>query len=359
MTQDQIPCQARPARRRWALLASGLVLVALQAWPDTTAAELPAVWPDPAALTGVDGREVRFASHSPFTLADVGTDADRPTTAQGWLFLPQPATHGTRPVPGVVLLHGSAGVLEARELTYGRQFATMGMAALVIDAFAARRDRARRFIDRLMRITESMVLADAFAGLAFLDRHPRVDASRVALIGFSYGGIATLLAAHAQVAEALASAGRRFAAHIAFYGPCIAQFDDGRGTGAPVLMLYGTGDAIVDPDRCAEIERSLEAGGSPVTRVAFDGAYHQWDGRFPGPRSIGRNLAPCRFRVGTDGRVHDGRTGLPMAGPFTRKLILWLCSDSDGYLIGRDDAIRAQSNRVVADFLNPVFRQLR
>jgi hypothetical protein len=40
-----------------------------------------------------------------------------------------------------------------------------------------------------------------------------------------------------------------------------------------------------------------------------------------------------------------------MSSVFYRKVILGLCADSDGYLIGRNDAIRARSNRDMGAFL--------
>jgi hypothetical protein len=116
-------------------------------------------------------------------------------------------------------------------------------------------------------------------------------------------------------------------------------------------MLAGTEDAIVDRIRCEQIAEDLREGGSSVETVWYDGAWHQWDGAFAGPRSIGRNLAGCSLRVGEDGGVVDMRTGLPMAGPMTRRLILGLCVDSEGYLIGRDDAVRARSNAAMGAFL--------
>jgi len=61
----------------------------------------------------------------------------------------------------VIMLHGSGGLLWPRERTYGAQFAAMGITALAVDSFAARRDRATSFVDRLLNITESMLLADA------------------------------------------------------------------------------------------------------------------------------------------------------------------------------------------------------
>ena len=119
--------------------------------------------------------------------------------------------------------------------------------------FGARADMARGFTERLIQITETMLIADVYAALRYLDGLPEVDGDRVALIGFSYGGMAATYAAHAQVAERFAPNGARFAGHVAFYAPCVAQFDDGRSTGAPVLFLIGDGDAIVDQARCAEV----------------------------------------------------------------------------------------------------------
>jgi dienelactone hydrolase len=337
------------------LLISVLTALALAAPAGATTVDLTR-WPDTDALTAARGETVSFPSHSPFTLWEAGKSEmlDPPTEARGVLFLPEDA-HADRPVPAVILLHGAAGVLGARELTYGAQFAQMGVAALVVDAFGARRDRASGFIDRLLEITETMVLADAYAGLRYLDTLPQVDGDRVALMGFSYGGMSTMLGAFEQTARTLNPGGKRFAAHIAFYGPCLARFDDVTATGAPVLMLAGSEDEIVDPERCNEIADDLREGGAEVEFKVYEGAYHQWDGRFAGPRTIGRNLAPCEFNVNEKGVVRDTFTLLPMSGPFLRKVILGTCVASEGYLIGRDDAVRARSNADVGAFLMRAF----
>ncbi len=308
------------------------------------------------AAQGVREIPVSFASHSPFSLADVGRgpERDAPTRAFGVLFEPlMPAARGPR--PAVILLHGAAGVLTPREIAYGRRFAEGGATALVVDAFASRRDLGVGFVERLLNITEAMLIADAYAGLRFLAGRSGVDPRRVALIGFSYGGMATTYAAYAQVAERYAAQGPRFAAHVAYYAPCIADFEDNRTTGAPLLMLSGSEDAIVDPERCNAVADEIRAGGSTVERIEYAGGYHQWDGRFEGPFKIGRNLAPCRFRVGRDGTVRDRRTFLPIINPFFRKVALALCADDEGYLIGRSAQIRAKSDRDVAHFLRRVF----
>lgn len=349
--------RAKSRGRAWRLVAVGLLAGLVgNAGAAVALDALTKTWPAADAIDGIAGIEVTFPSRSPFMPSDIGFEsgADASTAAMATLFAPLGAT-AAQPVPAVIMLHGSGGVLSRRELTYGRQLAAMGIAALVVDAFAARRDRAVSFTDRLIRITETMLMADAYAGLRYLAGADWIDAQRVALIGFSYGGMATVFGAYEQVARQLAPDGLRFAAHVAFYAPCIGRFADNRTTGAPVLMLSGSEDEIVDQERCAEIADDLRAGGSTVQAVVYQGAYHQWDGNWPGPRRIGRNLAPCRLEAERDGTIRDQRTLLPMIGPLTRQVILGLCAGGEGYLMGRDDAVRERSNRDLGGFLARVF----
>lgn len=337
------------------LFLSFSVPAAVAAPKGAMALDLVAPWPEAEEIARIAGEPVTFPSHSPFTLAHVGAGEknDPPTTAQGHLFMPEGASPDA-PVPAVIMLHGAGGVLTAREMTYGRQFAERGVAALVVDVFAARRDFAMGFLNRLIHVTEAMFLADAYAGLRFLEERGDIDMDRVALIGFSYGGMVSTYAAYRQVADLYARTEARFAAHVAFYAPCIADFRDSRATGAPLLMLYGTDDALVDPGRCAGVARALERGGSEVRTVVYPGAMHQWDGAWKGPRRMTHNLAACRFIVETDGTVRGAMLPVPMINPMFRQMILGLCVDEDGYLMGRDDEVRARSNRDMGAFLQDV-----
>ncbi len=307
-------------------------------------------WPDPATVQGVRQETVAFRSSDPFTPADVGHAPARTVTAL--LFLPPHAAHD-HPVPAVVMLHGSAGLIDDRA-KYGPQLAAMGVAVLLIETYDSRTDLGTGFIERVLNITETMFVADAYAGLHFLAGRPEIDAQRVALAGFSYGGMATEYAMYRQIADVLAPHGPRFAGHVAFYAPCIARFTDSRTTGAPLLMLYGADDELIRPARCAQIATDLRSGGSDVQIIAYPGAVHQWDGGMQ-RRLIGRQLAGCRFRVGRDGTVHDENTMLQMSGPFLRKIILGLCTGSRPYPIGRDDAVRARSNHDFGVFLSRIF----
>jgi dienelactone hydrolase len=258
-------------------------------------------------------------------------------------------------VPAVILLHGSGGILPSRELTYAPQLARLGVAALVVDSFGARRDRGTEYLDRILNITETMILADAYTGLGFLAARREIDPRHVVLTGFSYGAMSTMYGLYAQFADKLAPPGLRFAGHVAFYGPCIARFDDSRTTGAPLLMLIGGKDELVDQRRCAEVAADLRRGGSRVATIVYPDAVHQWDGALA-PRLSGSNLSGCSLRVERDGTITDQDTGLEMSGAFRRKLILGLCTlGARPYPIARDDRVRAQATADYGRFLANIF----
>ena len=309
-------------------------------------------WPDPATAHNVREERITFQSSDPFAPSDIGSAPARSVT--GLLFLPADA-RPKRGIPAVVMLHGSAGMISDRA-KYGPQLAAVGIAVLLVETYDSRRDLATSFIDRVLHITETMFVADAYAALHYLANRPEIDGRRVALAGFSYGGMATEYALYAQMADALSPDGLRFVGHVAFYAPCIARFADSRTTGAPLLMLYGAGDELMRPDRCEEVANDLRAGGSHVDIISYPGAVHQWDGGMP-RGVIGRQLAGCRFLVSRGGTVRDQNTGLPMSGPFLRKIILGLCTGSRPYPIGRDDAVRAESNRDFGKFLARIFAE--
>ena len=142
------------------LAALSLVFLALSPARAETR-RLPDIWPPPNAAAGSEGVTATFLSHSPFNLANVGEGPERdpPTPADARLYMP-PGASATSPSPAVVLLHGAGGVLRARELTYASQYAAMGAAALVIDAFGARPERASSFNERVLNITAGETTPD-------------------------------------------------------------------------------------------------------------------------------------------------------------------------------------------------------
>lgn len=311
-------------------------------------------WPTAAqARPDTVTEDVSFDSLDAFTPAAIARA--KPRLVQARLFLPRGARqdHAT---PAVVLLHGSAGLIAERGDRYGYELAAQGVAVLAIATYDSRRDLATDFISRVLNITETMFVADAYAGLRYLASRPEIDARHVVLTGFSYGGMAATYAMYRQMADALAPNGPWFAGHVAYYAPCIARFTDSRTTGAPLLMLYGGRDELMNKGRCAQVANDLRGGGSQVDVIVYPDAVHQWDGSMA-PRLIGRHLAGCSFQVNRDGTVTDNRTLLPMSGPFLRKIILGLCTGARPYPIGMDETVRMQSNRDFSAFLARVFAE--
>ncbi len=61
-------------------------------------------------------------------------------------------------------------------------------------------------------------VAEALRGLRFLVDHPRIDAKRIAIVGFSFGGEVAYLAAFEPICVPRSCpAQTRFAAHVAYY----------------------------------------------------------------------------------------------------------------------------------------------
>ena len=153
-----------------------------------------------------------FQSSDPFVPRDIGQAPKR--MVRGLLFLPK-STARDRATPAVVMLHGSAGMIDDR---------AKYRASARIDGHRPRcwskrptdrPDLGTGFIERVLNITETMFVADAYAALAHLAARPEVDPRRVALAGFSYGGMATQHARCAQIADAFR------AGWSALRGPCI------------------------------------------------------------------------------------------------------------------------------------------
>jgi dienelactone hydrolase len=123
---------------------------------------------------------------------------------------------------------------------------------------------------------------DVLAALAYLRTLSDVEPHRIALMGWSHGGSATL-ATLGNVPEEPAAG---FRAAIAFYPGC-------RGippwrTKAPTLILIGAADDWSAPAPCQGLTDQQRRAGFDVTQVTYPGARHGFDnqGLGPDPRRV-------------------------------------------------------------------------
>jgi dienelactone hydrolase len=186
------------------------------------------------------------------------------------------------PTPGVVICHGSDGV-DGRGQFHAEALNAAGIATLEIDMWAAR-GALRGAAGRPRSPVETV--ADAFAARAFLAAQPEVAPNRIGVMGFSWGGVVTLLAATAE-AQPPSGAEPAFAAHVALYPVCWA-YEVAPGlslvnlTGAPVLIQTGDADAYDDPDGLDQLLARLpQTSRSLIRGITHAGAGHGFDRDLP------------------------------------------------------------------------------
>ncbi len=183
----------------------------------------------------------------------------------------------------VVICHGSDGV-DGRGDFHATALNAAGIATLEIDMWAAR-GTARGAAARPGSPIET--IPDAFAALRFLTGQPEIDPRRIGIMGFSWGGVVTLLSATHRHADILSEGGPVFAAHSAFYPVCwayarvpaLALTDL---TGAPILIQTGDADTYDAPDGGERLLALLrESGATNVDGFTYRGAGHGFDRDLP------------------------------------------------------------------------------
>ena len=143
-----------------------------------------------------------------------GSRDGRPVTIAVELRLP--STAAAR-VPAVVLLHGSGGA-NTRDDRWSRDLNDLGVATLLVDSFSGR-GIVSTVADQ-SQLSELSGIIDAYRALELLAKHPRIDATRIGLLGGSRGGMSTLYASFKRFHRMYAPAGADFAVYMSFYPPC-------------------------------------------------------------------------------------------------------------------------------------------
>lgn len=299
---------------------------------------------------------VTFPSRNPYLLKDLESDSKDLETveATGELFLPDRGALDSGPVPAVVIVQGLGGQKPERELTYGHKLAKAGYVALALDSFAARGLDEADDKRKALQVTTWSVLADTFAALQHLAEDPRVDAKAVSVMGFSWGGMATMLSVYEAVRRAyLEDSDLRFAGHIAYYGCSIPRFEVPETTGAPVLIMIGERDENVSVERTRAISEDMRRGGSDVELKVFD-AYHQWDGKDEEKRHVFGSLADLHVTITKDNELREEKWNTEVGGAISRALTILRDLRWDGYDILRDDDLHRKTDEMLLDFLSRV-----
>ncbi len=233
-------------------------------------------------LTAVTAAEidpdVPYISYVQFQAQNL-EDPESPLTISAQLRIPPVVDSADGPEPGmaaVVILHGSSGV-DSRGGYYAKALNKAGIATLEIDMWGARNLAGGADRPALPTLT----VPDAFAAPDYLANYPGIDPGRIGVLGFSWGGVVSLLAANEDYVEEY-NGDNQFAAHVAHYPVCWAYnigipgvvFND--LTGAPVLIQVGDKDDYDEGgEPCQNLADSVP--DYPVSVQVYANAHHAWD----------------------------------------------------------------------------------
>jgi dienelactone hydrolase len=173
---------------------------------------------------------------------------------------------GDGPFPAVVLMHGCGGIHAHVKEVWPERLVSWGYVTLVVDSFTTRN------IENSCKTYLPDRVFDAYGALDFLTKSGFVDAKRVALMGFSAGGIATLEATKIEGNEQLMD--EKFRAAVAYYPVCAPHESDAT---VPTLILNGDLDDWSPAERCRQRVSRLSGKGPPVELHIYPGARHDFD----------------------------------------------------------------------------------
>jgi len=212
-------------------------------------------------------------------------------------------------VPAVLILHGGGGV-DGRGAYYARALQEAGIATLEITMFQPL---------GLPKTGPQATMPHAAAALRWLGRQPTVDGERLGVMGFSYGGMMTVLLSSELVQEHLGKDVPKPVAFAPLYPVCTtiarsvknperAYYNaQTRMSASPMLIHVGTGDDYEEGDHPCEALIAMwpPAARRQVTVCNVEGASHGFDTQKPAIRYF-------------DPLSHNGRGGMVSVVPSPR-----------------------------------------
>ncbi|MBI5936451.1 MAG: dienelactone hydrolase family protein [Betaproteobacteria bacterium] len=297
---------------------------------------------------------IQFESLTPTSISEfVRKQTTAKVTINGTLTLPDGA--GGK-VPAMIIAHHCNGITSS--VTNLAAFLNnLGIATFVPESF-----ESRGIIGGVCSgstLNNTAAVADNLFALKLLATHPNIDASRIGIVGQSYGGTAVYTTAFEEARKAVIDGPLKFAAHIGMYpSGCSTRYWSDNVTGAPILSLLGELDDWTPPGPCMDFAEKLRARGAPTTTIVYPGALHAWVNP---PNSYSQNdkwssVGNCYWQYRMDTLISmNYKTGERFTSSEAVQNYLNSCRVY-GASQGGNAAIKAKSDVDIADFLARVFK---
>jgi dienelactone hydrolase len=196
--------------------------------------------------------------------------------------------------PGVLVCHEGPGLDDHAKGRAERLADELGYVAFALDYHGDGKPIENR--DQMMarigefRADPLRARAIGTAGLDVLCAEPRTDRSKLAAIGYCFGG---------TLSFELARGGADLKAAVGFHaGLGTARPEDARNITGKVLALIGADDPIVPNEQRRAFEEEMTAGGVDWQLVVYGGAVHS----FTNPRASTIDLPGIAYHEPTDRR---------------------------------------------------------
>ena len=182
---------------------------------------------------------------------------------------------GKGPFPGAILLHNCTGWHAGNITDWGNFLAEQGFYVMAVDSHKPR-GIYRDICGGMGGVSFTEIGNDAYATLDYMNRHPEINSSSVALMGFARGGIS---AARATENYRLRNNRDRdgkpiFAAAVLMYPVCASGWSYGEYY-APTLLIAGSEDGMTTG--CLNTAKTRKGGGKPFETLSIEGATHEFD----------------------------------------------------------------------------------
>jgi dienelactone hydrolase len=319
-------------------VASAIVVLI---WAQSAAAD-PSL-KDLAARTEIHPIETLALSVRQFLTGDKNGKA---VTIAGELRFPQGAVGR---LPAVILQHGSAGS-NGRDELWAKTFNEMGIASFLVDSFSGR--GLSRTSLNLAQLNPYNMILDGYRAFDVLANHPRIDPARIALMGFSLGGVSALYSSLKRFQQ-MWNPRAAFAAYIPFYAGCSSTLiGDTDVSAVPIRQFHGAADDYTPVAPCRAYFERLRAAGRDAVLTEFPDAYHSFDNplgnKTPTISKGVQSLRACKLKEEPLGTLINADSG-------ERFTLTDPCVQADAHT-GYNEAAANATRIAVKDFVRTLFK---